>query len=766
MLNSLLLSEEDIIQQELSPLKQQQQQKNNIDKIDNLNHYNEINKEINEKNNEIENNNLIKIKIINTYLDKENGLFTKQKTIYEILITFYFTKKISFLSKRRYSEFLDLYKKITKNYTLQNNLQNDENFEEFPEKNYYHRFDEKIVNERKIKFEKILNQFLKIENIFYCKDFREFLNIPVDFIYFCNFCKDFCKVNFDISLKEWNCDNVVNWLKCINLDYFISIFSKNNWDGLFLQNLINEETKEFTISKLVNEGIINAKIVMICNHVKQMVDFQNLYFTKNNLPLDNTQNIIDDNNYTTLQNDDDNSSDNSDNSCDNNNCDNVDNNKKIINENENFSISSLLGSSSSLLQHDNSTELYNEITKRHSLKNSENLQNCDNDDDNPYLPPYDKKLLTNKEKQYINFCKEKLKKTDNTLTERSLQILAQNLTINERLLYLALNPIFLESLQNGLQNSLQQKKRNNKNGCDNTAAYVKLKLIVTELSESRIHRLQRSVAHFLNQVNQEWGYFHTSLVFGPFLIEWTDSSIVTIRPRSSSKAVFAADIYKFKTEIEIDKALHTIVNVICQWNGEKIYSNDKCNCQHFVTNILQELNIEKNNFLQTSQSLQFYLEKLKNDGICKMEFFLNETLQEILQTKKKSVTFLTHKEIDLFYNEILQNDPSYFLTINGINDEALLKAFDRAFWLRLSSQKKIKNNNIPHDNNCDNIPVDNNNCDNNICDNYLPLRNEETGECNCPFNPLEKPLDQVDNSIVGTDYEFGNIIWKRPNRKL
>ena len=262
--------------------------------------------------------------------------------------------------------------------------------------------------------------------------------------------------------------------------------------------------------------------------------------------------------------------------------------------------------------------------------------------------------------------------------------------------------------------------------------YVKLKLVITELSDTMGHRIQRSVASKLGQVNQEWGYFHTSLVFGPFYLEWTQNSIVTIRSRSSSKAVFVNDVHVFKTQESIDNAFKELASIICKWNGEMTYSSDKCNCQHFVSEVMRVLGVEN----KSTGSIKYYLEKLKNEGACKMEINLSEPLKK--EFGCKTMKFKTHHEIDTFYVEAQRRLPTYFLSPEGVSDEMLLKAFDRAFWLRhASSQKK----------------------DDDSC---LPLRDEE-GECQCPFNPLEKPLDKVDNSVTGGDYYFGQYVVTKPS---
>ncbi|KAG2381279.1 hypothetical protein C9374_006268 [Naegleria lovaniensis] len=130
------------------------------------------------------------------------------------------------------------------------------------------------------------------------------------------------------------------------------------------------------------------------------------------------------------------------------------------------------------------------------------------------------------------------------------------------------------------------------------------------------------------------------------------------------------------------------------------YSTEKCNCQHFVLDVFKTLGIS--HLPPATSSLKLYLERLKNEGCCKMELSFSEPLRKLFTgnqqhhyTIQKSgnpqcmtISFKTHQELDQFYWTIHEKLPSYFQSEEGQSDLELLRAFDRAFWLRVASSEK------------------------------------------------------------------------------
>jgi len=91
------------------------------------------------------------------------------------------------------------------------------------------------------------------------------------------------------------------------------------------------------------------------------------------------------------------------------------------------------------------------------------------------------------------------------------------------------------------------------------------------------------------------GLNHTSLQVGPYLIHWTDSSLVTVHNVGAHKNVLAL-IYpdtKFVLDIQEDKEnVMKLCNSIVDFNG-KMYDKYTNNCQKFVEVALASIGCQK-----------------------------------------------------------------------------------------------------------------------------------------------------------------------------
>jgi hypothetical protein len=56
--------------------------------------------------------------------------------------------------------------------------------------------------------------------------------------------------------------------------------------------------------------------------------------------------------------------------------------------------------------------------------------------------------------------------------------------------------------------------------------------------------------------------------------------------------------------------------VICEWNSNKSYNQTSANCQHFVEDILGQLNITP----KYRNTIDNYLKQLKQKGKCEIEW--------------------------------------------------------------------------------------------------------------------------------------------------
>ena len=225
-------------------------------------------------------------------------------------------------------------------------------------------------------------------------------------------------------------------------------------------------------------------------------------------------------------------------------------------------------------------------------------------------------------------------------------------------------------------------------------------------------------------------------------MEWGNSSIAVVRNRSSSKAVFAMDVGKIEGEIEVSKAIDKLAAICTYYNTRKYYDNRKCNCQHFVEAVLDHLGL-KNEFEEKLEGpLRKYVELLKKEGVCEMSYRIDSAIRDLilqdsevseelkLLVNQKYILFNNHRILDEFVNSIQKKSKLYF-SGSGEHDYQLLKAFDRAFWLQTQSSKQL--------------------------DPTISQPLTRNNICMCPFNKDHTEMDLVNNTIVGIDYEFGNL---------
>lgn len=176
------------------------------------------------------------------------------------------------------------------------------------------------------------------------------------------------------------------------------------------------------------------------------------------------------------------------------------------------------------------------------------------------------------------------------------------------------------------------------------------------------------------------------------------------------------DIGTISTSQKVDEIVDILADIIVDWNANMFYKSipkDKKvekNCQDFIEEILKQMKITP----KFEPPLSIFLDKLRKEGHSELIY---ETKNDEFLKKfgiKHKTLFESHKALDIFVKDLIKVDTSF--KENYPNDYALLKSFDRAFWLRHYS------------------------C---ISDNkYKSLKKEddETGEllCDCPFGDPEE----------------------------
>lgn len=140
----------------------------------------------------------------------------------------------------------------------------------------------------------------------------------------------------------------------------------------------------------------------------------------------------------------------------------------------------------------------------------------------------------------------------------------------------------------------------------------------------------------------------------------------------------------------------------------KVYKNysltrreNEANCQEFVDTVLSRMGTK----FTFDGAFSDFLLKMRTKGVCELEYTPSPEVIKQCNLDQPTYKFETHQQLDEFAEKISK---SYaFFKQEFASDWRLLKAFDRAFWLRHYKQPKEST--------------------------YDPLFNEHGILC-CPFN--------------------------------
>lgn len=221
--------------------------------------------------------------------------------------------------------------------------------------------------------------------------------------------------------------------------------------------------------------------------------------------------------------------------------------------------------------------------------------------------------------------------------------------------------------------------------------FLKIKLVIVEIHQNNSERFFR---HALSPIIEKFnlaptfGIFHSAIIVGPFYLEFNDSGLCIPRKCASKAAILAADMSSDIVGPHVSIALDRLSTLICHWNAFVTYTSKKNNCQAFVDELCKALGFDITKEKHEASSLGHFLKELRATGRCDLKFVVSKELHErcpwIKEKYGKSIKFNTHKELDDFVNEVNEKTShNYFqYTKQGQDDNALLKSFDRAFWLR------------------------------------------------------------------------------------
>ncbi|KAL9647084.1 hypothetical protein ABK040_016558 [Willaertia magna] len=207
---------------------------------------------------------------------------------------------------------------------------------------------------------------------------------------------------------------------------------------------------------------------------------------------------------------------------------------------------------------------------------------------------------------------------------------------------------------------------------------VKVKLVIAEIAKTKKEKtFRRLLSPIMSTIDAApaFGMFHSALIVGPWLIEWNSSSLCIPRRCYSNAATLAIDIQEISTK-DIDLSIDKVSQIITDWNVHHEYKQSTANCQHFVDDICRALGIKMN----FNGSMQHYLNKLRNKGLCSIKWRVPLDIKEKVGLKETKISFNTHRELDTLMCNILSKIPNFQEAYE--EDYMLLKSFDRAMWLR------------------------------------------------------------------------------------
>ncbi|KAL9643628.1 hypothetical protein ABK040_010240 [Willaertia magna] len=173
-----------------------------------------------------------------------------------------------------------------------------------------------------------------------------------------------------------------------------------------------------------------------------------------------------------------------------------------------------------------------------------------------------------------------------------------------------------------------------------------------------------------------FGLVHTAIQISQYIIHWVDDSLVHISEVKSTNPNAVIEIGELDIEKDTDK-IHNLCQIIALYNQRKTYSNLHCNCHHFVHDCLDVLGMSQHLMgVMTDDSpnnqLGKYLRNLRNGKNLHKRVFIHPI------TKEK-IKFKTHSQLDEYCIKLFKEIPNF--KEEYPNTYALLKAYDRGFWL-------------------------------------------------------------------------------------
>jgi len=146
-----------------------------------------------------------------------------------------------------------------------------------------------------------------------------------------------------------------------------------------------------------------------------------------------------------------------------------------------------------------------------------------------------------------------------------------------------------------------------------------VRIVISDMKNKKKRHFIDNIANFFSK----YGLVHLAIQIGPYLMDWMKNSEVRIRSICSSTSMvflYPHPNSNFNpNDMEIKRK---ITNYIFDFR-KKEYNLNSCNCQHFVDNFLNILNIDKNWTRNSYKPIRSFLKEIKNQKVKLEEYQLS-----------------------------------------------------------------------------------------------------------------------------------------------
>ncbi|EFC42399.1 hypothetical protein NAEGRDRAFT_80454 [Naegleria gruberi] len=172
-----------------------------------------------------------------------------------------------------------------------------------------------------------------------------------------------------------------------------------------------------------------------------------------------------------------------------------------------------------------------------------------------------------------------------------------------------------------------------------------------------------------------------AVIVGPYFIEWrNDFAMVRSEDLLDSAVTFdIATVYGIDT---VYSTVEKLAKMCCEWNSTRLFDAKTCNSQHFVSSLIDVLELKKEYTEFFGESLTKSCLKSLSKGENGFKVSLKSSLQSLFTTNtsssKKDVIFKSLKDLHQFYETVKNGNPEYFETQEGKCDLKLFNLFENS----------------------------------------------------------------------------------------